>query len=148
MDGFIHRYFLIILIRVFDRAVFYTDSTTRAFVLQNIPGLFNQRNLEISYFPFYTVNFSIGENLYIGMPADLDQFGCEYSHGAVVGRKGLVKLGHMAPYARRLFNQVDLKARSGKIKRGLNAADPSTDNHYVSEITVSNGFAELLNVFF
>ena len=33
MDGFILRYFLIKPIRVFDRAVFYTGRTTRAFVL-------------------------------------------------------------------------------------------------------------------
>jgi hypothetical protein len=33
MDGFILRYFLIKLIRIFDRAVFYTRRTTRAFIL-------------------------------------------------------------------------------------------------------------------
>jgi len=33
MDGFILRYFLIKLIRVFNRAIFYTGRTTRAFVL-------------------------------------------------------------------------------------------------------------------
>jgi hypothetical protein len=33
MDGFILRYFLIKLIRVFDWAVFYTGRTTRAFAL-------------------------------------------------------------------------------------------------------------------
>ena len=75
MDRFILRYFLIKLIRVFDRAVFYTGSTTRAFVLQNIPGLFGQGYLKVSCFPLYTVNFSIGEDLYIRMPADLDQLG-------------------------------------------------------------------------
>ena len=96
MDGFILRYFLIELIRVFDRAVFDTGSTTRAFVLYNISGFFNQGYLEVSRFPFDTVNFSKGQDLYIGMPADLDQFGREYSHGAVIGGKGLVKLGHMA----------------------------------------------------
>jgi len=74
MDGFVLRYFLIKLIRVFDRAVFYTGRTTRAFVLYNISGLFNQRYLEVSCFSFYTVNFSIRQNLYVGMPADLDQF--------------------------------------------------------------------------
>jgi len=148
MYCFILRYFLIILIRVFDRAVFYTGSTTRAFVLQDIPGLFNQRNLEVSYFPFYTVNFSVGENLYIGMPADLDQFGCEYSHRAVIGRKGLVKLGHMAPNARLFLNQIHLKTRSAKIKCGLNTADPSTDNHNITKITVSKTFTKLLNIVF
>jgi hypothetical protein len=59
MDGFILRYFLIKLIRVFDRAVFYTGRTTRAFVLYNISGLFDQGYLEVSCFSFYTVNFSI-----------------------------------------------------------------------------------------
>jgi hypothetical protein len=147
MDGLILRYFLVILIRVFDRAVFYTGSTTRAFALQNIPGLFSQRYLEVSYFPLYTVNLSIGEDLYVGMPADLDQLGREYSHGAVVGRESLVKLGHMAPNARRFFNQVNLKAGGGKIKGSLNTADPSTNNHDVSEITVSKTFAKLLNIF-
>ena len=90
MDGFVLRYFLIKLIRDFDRAVFYTGRTTRAFVLQNISGLSNQGNLEVPWFSLYTVNFSIGQDLYIGMPADLDQFGREYSNGAVIGGKGLV----------------------------------------------------------
>ena len=83
-----------------DRAVFYTGRTTRAFVLQNIPGLSNQGYLKVSCFSFYTVNVSIRQDLYIGMPADLDQFGREYSHGAVIGGVGLVKLSHMAANGR------------------------------------------------
>ena len=75
MDSFILRYFLIVLIRVFDRAIFRTGGTTRAFILYNVSGLFNQGYLEVACFSFYTVNFSIGQDLYIGMPADLDQFG-------------------------------------------------------------------------
>ena len=141
MDGFVLRYFLIKLIRVFDRAVFYAGRTTRAFVLQNIPGLFNQRYLKVSRFAFYTVNFSIGEDLYIGMPADLDQFGREYSDGAVIGGKGLVKLGHMAANGRCLVDQVNLKTRSGKIKRGLNTADSTADNHHITKIAACETFA-------
>jgi hypothetical protein len=76
------------------------------------------------------------------MPADLDQFGREYSDGAVIGRKGLVKLGHMATNGRRLVDQVNLKTRSRKIKRSLNTADPSTDNHHITKIT---GFETLAN---
>jgi hypothetical protein len=60
MDGLILRYFLIKLIGVFDRAVFYTGSTTRAFALYNISGLLDQGDLEVPCFSFYTVNFSIG----------------------------------------------------------------------------------------
>jgi hypothetical protein len=148
MDGFILRYFLIELIRVFDRAVFYTGSATRAFVLYNISGLFNQGYLEVSCFSFYTVNFSIGQDLYIGMPADLDQFGREYSNGAVIGGKGLVKLGHMAANGRCLVDQVNLKTGSGKIKRALNTAYPSTDNHYVSKITLCETITKLFNLCF
>ncbi len=141
MDGFILRYFLIELIRVFDRAVFDTGRTTRAFALYNISGLFNQGDLEVPCFSFYTVNFSIRQDLYIGMPADLDQFGCKYSNGAVIGGKGLVKLGHMAANGRCFVDQVNFKTRSGKIKRGLNTADSSAHNHYVSKITVRETFA-------
>ena len=100
MDGFIRRYVLIVWIRDLDRAVLYTGSTPRAFVLYNVSGLFIQGDLEVSCFPFYSVNFSIGQDLYIGMPADLDQFGREYSHGAVIGGIGLVKLGHLAANGR------------------------------------------------
>ena len=74
MDSFIRRYSLIKLIRVFDRAVFCTGRTARAFFLYNVSGFLGQGDLKISRFPFYTVNFSIGQNLYIWMPADLDQF--------------------------------------------------------------------------
>jgi hypothetical protein len=74
MDGFILRYFLIKLIGVRYRAVFYTGSTTRALVLYNVSGLSNQRYFEVSCLSFYAVNFSIRQYLYIGMPADLDQF--------------------------------------------------------------------------
>jgi hypothetical protein len=59
MDGFVLRYFLIKLIRVFNRAVFYTRRTTRTFALYNISGLFDQGDPEVSCFSFYTVNFSI-----------------------------------------------------------------------------------------
>ncbi len=146
MDGFVLRYLLIILIRILDRAVFHADRAARAFVFPDISGLFGQRYLEVSCFPFYAFNFGIGENLYIGMPADLDQFRCEYSHRAVVGRKGLVKLGHMAADARRFLNQVNLKTGSGKIKGGLNAADPSADDHHISKIPVSAVFTKLLRL--
>ncbi len=81
------------------------------------------------------------------MPADLDQFRSEYSHGAVIGRKGLVKLGHMAANARPFLNQANLKASSGKIKRGLNTADPSTNNHNISKVTVFKTVTKFLNFF-
>jgi len=77
------------------------------------------------------------------MPADLDQFGREDSHGTVVGRKGLVQLGHMAPDARRFVDQVDLEPGRGEIKRGLNPADSTPHNQYVSKMVVSETITKL-----
>jgi hypothetical protein len=141
MDGFVLRYFLIKLIGIFDRAVFDAGRTTRAFVLENISGLFNQGDLKVSRFTFDTVNFRIRQDLYVGMPADLDQFGREYSDGAVIGGKCLVELGHMAADGRRLVNQVNLKPRSGKVEGGLNTADPSADHHHITKMIVFETFA-------
>ena len=94
------------------------------------------------------MNFGVGEYFYVGMPADLDQFRCEYSHTAVIGRKGLVELGHMATDARRLLDQIHPETGASQIEGGLDTADPSTNNHDVSKITLSETFAELLNIFF
>jgi len=74
VDGFIVRYFLIKLVRVVDRTVFYTGGTTRTFVLINVSGLFRQGNFEVSCMSFNTLNFRKTQDLYVWMPADLDQF--------------------------------------------------------------------------
>ena len=75
MDGLILGYFLIEHIRVFIRAVFDTGRTARAIVLDNVSGFFRQGDLKVPCFALYTVNFRMGKNLYVWMPADLDQFG-------------------------------------------------------------------------
>jgi hypothetical protein len=136
VDGLVRRYLLIKWIRVLDRAVFYTGRTTPAFVLQNIPGLFNQGDPKVSCFSFYTVNFRIRQDFYIGIPADLDQFGREYSYRAVIGGKGLVELGHVAANGRCLVHQINLETRSRQIERGLNSADSPPDHHDVAKMTV------------
>jgi len=66
---------LIVRVGDLDRAVLYADGTTGAFVLYDVSGLFIEGDLEVSCFPLYIVDFSIGQDLYVGMPADLDQFG-------------------------------------------------------------------------
>ena len=82
------------------------------------------------------------------MPADLDQLGRQYSHGTVIGGKGLVELGHVASDARRFLDQVNLKTGSGKIERSLDAADASTDNHDVTKIAVCGTFKKSFNLLF
>ncbi len=100
MDGLVIGYILIEWIGKLHRAGFYTGSTAHAFVFDDVPGLLGQSYLESPLFPFYTVYFSIGQNLYVRLPVDLDQFGREYSHRAVIGGKRLVKLSHMATNGR------------------------------------------------
>jgi hypothetical protein len=148
MNGFILRNFLIKLVGVFYRAIFHTGSTTRAFILDNISGLFNQSYFEVSCFPFDTINFGISQDLYIRMPSNLDELRSEYSYGAVVGGKGLIELGHMTANGRRLVDKVHFKTRRGKVKGCLHATDPAADNHYVSKITPRETLPELLNLFF
>jgi hypothetical protein len=148
VDGLILRYFLVKGVRVFDRTVFDAGRTTRTFALDDIPGFPDERCLEISCLPFDTVNFRIGEDLDVGMPADLDQFGGQNSHRAVIGRKGLIQLGHMAPDARRLLYQVDFETGRGQIQGGLNAADPSTDHQNIADITADETFRKLFQRFF
>ena len=95
MDCLVVRYFLVELIGIFNRTVLYTGSATRALILDNVSGFLDKGYLEITSFSLYAVNFSIRQDLNIWMPADLDQFGREYSHGAVIGGIGLVELRHM-----------------------------------------------------
>ena len=75
MDGFILRYFLIEFVRVFHRTVLDTGGTARTLVLYDVSGFSDKRYLKVSRLSFYTVNFSIRQDLNVWMPADLDQFG-------------------------------------------------------------------------
>ena len=74
MNCFIIRYPLIKFIRIGYRTVFDTGSTTGALVFDNISGTGFQTYLKIPRLPFEPINFSECQNLYIWMPADLDQF--------------------------------------------------------------------------
>jgi hypothetical protein len=71
-----------------------------------------------------------GQQLNIEMPADLDQFRREDSHGTVIGWEGLVQLGHNAPYGGGPFHQIDVVAGVGQIQSSLHSGNPSADNHY------------------
>ena len=115
MYGLIVRYLLVEDIGVFDRAVVHAGGTARTLLLNDVAGLLGKLYLEVSSTTFYTINLCIGKDLDVGMPADLDQLGCEYSHRAVVGREGLIELGHVAADRGRLLNQVDLKPCCGKV---------------------------------
>jgi hypothetical protein len=54
-------------------------------------------------FPGEFVKITIGDKLYVQMPADLDQFGRDDSHGTVIGGKRFIQLRHQAANGGRLL---------------------------------------------
>ncbi|MBA7583998.1 hypothetical protein ES708_25950 [subsurface metagenome] len=95
---------MIIFIGDLDRAVLGTGSTTPAFIFNNVSGLFNQGYLEVSGFPFYPVNISIGQDFYIGVPAAFNKLRRFNAQRAVIGGEGFIKLGHLAADSRRTID--------------------------------------------
>jgi len=51
-------------------------------------------DLEIARLTADGFDFAEGSQLDIEMPADLDQFGGDNSHGTIIGGEGLGQLGH------------------------------------------------------
>ena len=65
----------------------------------------------------------------IDIPADLDQFRRDNSHGAVVGGKGLVQLRHGPANGRRLLHEMHIKARISQVQGSLHAANAAANDH-------------------
>jgi hypothetical protein len=116
VDRLVERDVLVVLVRVFCRAVLDAGRAARAFVLFDVSRSLGERDVEVPCLSFYTVDISIGEDLDVRVPADLDQLGCENSHRAVVCGKRLVKLGHVAPDAGGFLDHVHLEARGGEVE--------------------------------
>jgi hypothetical protein len=57
-------------------------------------GLLPELGFEISRFSVQSEYLGIGQEFDVQVPADLDQFGRDNSHGTVVSGKRLVQLGH------------------------------------------------------
>ena len=74
------------------------------------------------------------------MPADLDQFGRDNSHRAVIGGKSLVQLGHHASYGGGPFHQVDIVAGIGQIQGNLHAGNATTYHHHCTGFVLCHFF--------
>ncbi len=62
------------------------------------------------------------------MFGQLNQFGAHHTGGTIIGRKGLVQLGHDAAHIGLLLHQVHLKPGVGGIQGGLDAGDAAADD--------------------
>ena len=74
-------------------------------------------------------DFGMGQQLDIQMPADLDQFGRDDSHGTIICWKGLIQLGHQPADSRGSIDQMHVIAGIGKIQGRLHASYSAPNNH-------------------
>jgi len=63
------------------------------------------------------------------VPADLDQFRGEDSHGTIIGGEGLVELGHDPADSGRFFYHIDVIAGICQIERRLHARYAAAHDH-------------------
>jgi hypothetical protein len=85
------------------RTVGVADAAGGTKIRVNVSGSLVDFDFEIAAFSFDADQVCVGDHLDVQMPADLDQFGRDDSHGAFVGGEGLVKLRHYAADGRGLL---------------------------------------------
>ena len=90
-------------------AGFCARGTGNAQLCVHVPGRLNDGDFEITDLPSETVDVGQCQQFDVGVPADLDQFRRDNSHGALIGGEGLVQLGHDPTNGRRCLDQVDIK---------------------------------------
>ena len=76
------------------RAVRIANAAAGAEIRINISSPLLDLDLEAAFLSFYPHQVCVGNYLYVQVPADLDQFGRDNSHGTVIGRESLVELSH------------------------------------------------------
>jgi hypothetical protein len=87
-------------------------------------------DLEVSLFSFDLIKFRTGDQIDVQVPADLDQFGRDDSHGTIVGGKGFVQFTHHPAYGGGFFNEVNIIAAVGEVQRSLHSGYSRADNHH------------------
>jgi hypothetical protein len=74
MHGLVVGDILVEAVGILHRAILHAGGAARALVFDDIARLFGQRDRKVACLSVDMVDFSIAENLDVGMPADLDQF--------------------------------------------------------------------------
>jgi hypothetical protein len=119
IDGLPGAQALFEFIRQLDWADRCAVAATGTFRFINVTGLLAHRNLEI---PFGSGDFfyrSTRKQADIEMPADLDQFGGDNSHGTVIGREGFIQLRHGTADAELFVQQIYIIPGIRQIQGGL-----------------------------
>jgi hypothetical protein len=86
-----------------NRTVLDATATSGATGHIDASGALLDFHFKIARRPFHRFQIRIGDQFNVQMPADLDQFWGNNSHGTVVGGERLVQLGHGATNGWALF---------------------------------------------
>ena len=86
-----------------DRTILDATAAPGTAVHVNASSALLDFHFKIAGGPFHRFQVRVGDQFNVQMPADLDQFRRDDSHGAVIGGKGLVQLGHNTPDGWALF---------------------------------------------
>jgi len=103
---------------------------------------------KIARFPLNGFQICKSNHLNFQRPPDLAQNRGEISHGAVVGRKGLVQLRHNPPDRRGFLKKIDIKSGIGQIQSGLHSGNSTADNKYRSYGVIRHCFILLVKITF
>jgi hypothetical protein len=90
--------------------------------------MLDQGDLKIAFLSGNGGDFRQGVELDIDVPADLDQFGRDNSHGTIVGGEGLIELGHHPPDGAGFLHQMNIISRIRHIQGGLHPGDAAPHN--------------------
>jgi len=82
---------------------------------------------EIAHLSRESCHIAVSQNIYVGMPTDIQQLRRQNSYCAVIGGKGLVQLGHLAADAGVLLDQMNLDAHLAKVQGSLHSGYPTAD---------------------
>ena len=94
-------------------------ATGRAFGGINITGTFSNKDSEVTFRAIDLFHLGTGDEVDVKMPADLDQFWRDDSHGTVVGGESLVKLRHHPANGRGSFQEMNRVTGISQIQGGL-----------------------------
>jgi hypothetical protein len=107
VDGLARGQVLIVKIIHLFRTFFSACPAGNTFAHIHEPGMFQDAYLEIARFAADGTDFRQGQDFDVEMPADLDQFRRDNSHGTIIGGKCLVQLGHGPTNGRASFQQIN-----------------------------------------
>ncbi|MBA1340643.1 MAG: hypothetical protein C5S40_00715 [ANME-2 cluster archaeon] len=110
------------------RALFCAQSATGTLINIDIPWLMLHLYLEVTNITINFLHFGITHNLDILIPCNFHHLRTKDTNTAIIGRKRLIKLGHLASDGWSLFYQVYLMSHISNIQCSLHTSNTGANN--------------------